>query len=106
MFKRLPKNKKFDYKPRYYDPEAEARAKRKNPRLEKGSFANHRPNILLDNGRKEAKLSQNLRIFLIIGILIIGVLAFLDILPIIVASALGLILLLGFSFSLRKSVRR
>lgn len=105
-FNRLPKNKKFDYKPRYYDPEAEERARRKNPKLEKGSFSSHRPNILLDDGRRQARVGQNLRIFLIMGILIVGVLYFLEIIPIIAFVACLLLLLLGFSFSLRKSIRR
>ena len=40
-FFRLPKNRKFDYQPRYYDPEEEERKARRgesNIKLEKGSF--------------------------------------------------------------------
>ncbi len=37
-FFKLPQYKKFDYKPIYFDDEAEAKRKRKEQRLEKGSF--------------------------------------------------------------------
>lgn len=101
-FNRLPKNKKFDYKPRYYDPEAEERAKRKNPKLEKGSFTRHRHNILLDDGRRQAKAGQNIRVLLIIAVLILVVLYILELLPVWAAIGGALLLLLVFSASLRR----
>lgn len=105
-FNRLPKNKKFNYKPRYYDPEAEEKEIRRNPKLEKGSFTRHRPNILLDDGRRSSRVGQNVRIFFLILLLGIGVLYILELIPALAALAIALLLLLGFSVNLRKSNRK
>lgn len=44
-FVKLPKYKKFDYKPMYYDADAEERKKKRELRLERGSFYKNKSTI-------------------------------------------------------------
>jgi len=109
----MPKNKKFDYTPRHYDPDKEKREQRRNPKLGKGSFKNNRRNMLLQTDAEKEYLEANnpqkgqmVRIVLLIAVFSTLVTYVLGLLPWYFALGIGLILLLLLSTNLRKSVNR
>ena len=110
-FGRMPKNKKFDYTPRHYDPDKEKREQRRNPKLGKGSFSSNRGNMLLQNDldknydRGNVRKGQMLRIVLLIGVLTTALSYVFGIMPWYMALGIGLLLLLLLSSNLRKSVK-
>lgn len=111
-FGRMPKNKKFDYTPRHYDPDKEKREQRRNPKLGKGSFSGNRRNMLLQNDldkeyfdKGNVRKGQMVRIVLLIGLLTNVLTYFFGLMPWYFALGIGLILLLLLSNNLKKSVK-
>ncbi len=77
-FAKLPKHKTFEYTPRYYDPEEEARKQRRELKLERGSFYRHHKSPLVRSmtsrndriyRRSRSRRNQGMRILLLIGML-------------------------------------